>query len=92
MQTYKNILRVLAAFVSLAFALLALAMPVLGLMALYDEEGFAGPHPHHWILGLAGYALTVLVFCIFSALVSVFFFRYARHGGLQTRRAVTQKL
>jgi uncharacterized membrane protein YiaA len=91
MQTYQNTLRVLAAFVSLAFALLALAMPILGVMALYDEGGFIGPHADNWRLGLAGYAFTVLVFCIFSALVSVALFRYARYGGLH-RRLVGSKL
>jgi hypothetical protein len=92
MHTFQNILRVITAFLSLAFALLALVMPVLGVMALYDEGGFDSPHPDHWILGMAGYALTILVFCLFSALVSALLFRYARYGGLQTRRAVAQKL
>lgn len=81
------VLRVAAGLLAAGFALLTLAMPLLAVFNLWNEGGFSGPHPDNWLLGLGGYALTILAFCIFSALAALALFRYARYGTLRRSKA-----
>lgn len=87
MQLVRMVLRATAGFLAAGFALLTLAMPLFGVFNLWNEGGFSRPHPDDWLLGLAGYALTILAFCLFSALAALALFRYARCGTLRRSKA-----
>jgi predicted RNase H-like HicB family nuclease len=87
MRIVRAILRILSALLAAGFAALTLVMPVAGIFNLWNEGGLQTPHHAGWVLGLAAYAYTLLAFCIFTALVSWAFFRYARYGALRRPQA-----
>jgi hypothetical protein len=88
-----NILRAAAGLFGLGFALIALCMPILGILNLYDESALSSPHQDtHWFLGEVAYALTILSFVLFAALVSAVLLRYARYGKRQARPPLTRPL
>jgi hypothetical protein len=87
MRTVRIILRAIAAVLAAAFALLTLALSPAAVLGLRNEEGPRGFHPDGWFLGLAAYSFFILAFCVFTALVSLAFFRYARFGALRRSKA-----
>lgn len=87
MHVAKRALRVASGLLSAGCALLTLTLPILGVMSLYDENGLSFPHENHWLFSLAGYCLTILGFCVPSAILVLAFFRYSRYGALRRPKA-----
>lgn len=81
------ILPPVAGVLAATFALATLLIPLLGAFNFWNESGFSSRQPDQRLLGLFGYALAILAFCVFSLLVSLAFLRYALWGPARTPRS-----
>jgi len=81
MRATTSMLRATAGLVGAVFALLAVVIPILGILNIYNEPAVAGVNPaNHLILSWGAYGLTILTGFVFCALMSAVLFRYASRG------------
>jgi len=81
MQTMTTVRRLVAGLFGGFFALLAIVIPILDILSLYNESELGSMNPtHHLILSWGGYRLTILTGFVFCALMSAVLLRYASRG------------
>jgi len=85
----KSILRILAGFISVCSASLALFVPIAGVLVFYDEPDLLPPPSvGYWLLGRLAFVLTMVALVACGSLVSLLFLRFARHGRFRSKPKV----